>query len=87
MVDILAKDYDVCARFNGGSNAGHTIVADGHKYAFHLLPCFKCLLGHFLRTLEYIEASVDKVLWLFLRGYRAFTQDFSGDAHFIKTFF
>jgi adenylosuccinate synthase len=29
----------VCARFNGGANAGHTVVADGHKYAFHLLPC------------------------------------------------
>ncbi len=39
LVDILAKDYDICARFNGGSNAGHTIVVDGHKYAFHLLPC------------------------------------------------
>ena len=39
LVDILAKDYDVCARFNGGSNAGHTIVVDGTKYAFHLLPC------------------------------------------------
>ena len=38
LVDILAKDYDVCARFNGGANAGHTVVADGHKYAFHLLP-------------------------------------------------
>ena len=39
LVDILAKDYDVCARFNGGSNAGHTIVVDKVKYAFHLLPC------------------------------------------------
>ena len=39
LVDILAKDYDVCARFNGGANAGHTVVADGKKYAFHLLPC------------------------------------------------
>jgi adenylosuccinate synthase len=39
LVDILAADYDVCARFNGGANAGHTVVADGHKYAFHLLPC------------------------------------------------
>jgi adenylosuccinate synthase len=38
LVDILAKDYDICARFNGGANAGHTIVADGVKYAFHLLP-------------------------------------------------
>lgn len=39
LVDILAKDFDVCARFNGGANAGHTVVADGNKYAFHLLPC------------------------------------------------
>ena len=39
LVDILAKDYDVCARFNGGANAGHSVHAGGHKYAFHLLPC------------------------------------------------
>ena len=26
------------ARFNGGNNAGHTVVAGGKKYAFHLLP-------------------------------------------------
>ena len=30
LVDILSKDYDLCARFNGGANAGHTVVADGH---------------------------------------------------------
>jgi adenylosuccinate synthase len=29
----------MCVRFNGGANAGHTLVVDGHKYAFHLLPC------------------------------------------------
>jgi adenylosuccinate synthase len=39
LVDVLAKDYDICARFNGGANAGHTIVVDGKKYALHLLPC------------------------------------------------
>ena len=39
LVDILARDYDVIARFNGGSNAGHTLVVDGQKFAFHLLPC------------------------------------------------
>ncbi|CAM9834250.1 unnamed protein product [Chrysoparadoxa australica] len=38
LVDILSKDYDVCARVAGGSNAGHTIVVDGQKYKFHLLP-------------------------------------------------
>merc|ERR1740121_1274454 len=39
LVDILAQDAQVCARFNGGANAGHTLVVDGRKYAFHLLPC------------------------------------------------
>ena len=28
LVDILSADYDICARVAGGSNAGHTIVAD-----------------------------------------------------------
>ena len=39
LVDILATKYDICARFNGGSNAGHTLVVDGQKFAMHLLPC------------------------------------------------
>jgi adenylosuccinate synthase len=34
----IHKEYDVCARVAGGSNAGHTIVVDGIKYKFHLLP-------------------------------------------------
>lgn len=38
LVDILSQDYDVCARVAGGSNAGHTIVVEGKKYKFHLLP-------------------------------------------------
>jgi adenylosuccinate synthase len=39
LVDILAQDVQLCARFNGGANAGHTLHVDGKKYAFHLLPC------------------------------------------------
>eukprot|EP00421_Protoceratium_reticulatum_P001197 CAMPEP_0168361714 /NCGR_PEP_ID=MMETSP0228-20121227/2806_1 /TAXON_ID=133427 /ORGANISM="Protoceratium reticulatum, Strain CCCM 535 (=CCMP 1889)" /LENGTH=547 /DNA_ID=CAMNT_0008374395 /DNA_START=43 /DNA_END=1686 /DNA_ORIENTATION=- len=39
LVDILAQDAQLCARFNGGANAGHTLVVGGKKYAFHLLPC------------------------------------------------
>jgi len=31
--------YDIVARFNGGANAGHTVIANGKKFAFHLLPC------------------------------------------------
>jgi len=38
MVDILAEEYDVIARACGGANAGHTIVVDGKKHVFHLMP-------------------------------------------------
>lgn len=39
LADVLAGDYDVVARFNGGNNAGHTVKVGEHKFAFHLLPC------------------------------------------------
>eukprot|EP01035_Chromulina_nebulosa_P026443 gene26443-34614_t len=38
LVDILSPRYHICARVAGGSNAGHTIVVDGKKYKFHLVP-------------------------------------------------
>ena len=31
--------YDIVGRFNGGANAGHTVVVGDKKFAFHLLPC------------------------------------------------
>ncbi|GAE89623.1 adenylosuccinate synthase [Acetivibrio straminisolvens] len=37
-IDMLAKDSDLVVRFSGGNNAGHTIVANGVKYALHLIP-------------------------------------------------
>ncbi|MDQ2086091.1 adenylosuccinate synthase [Herbivorax sp. ANBcel31] len=37
-IDMLAKSSDLVARFSGGNNAGHTIVADGTKYSLHLIP-------------------------------------------------
>ncbi len=38
IVDYLAKDYDIVVRYQGGHNAGHTIVVDGKKVALHLIP-------------------------------------------------
>jgi adenylosuccinate synthase len=38
VVDVLARDIDVVVRFQGGANAGHTVVAGGRKHVFHLLP-------------------------------------------------
>ena len=38
VIDILGESFDVIARAAGGANAGHTIVVDGKKHVFHLLP-------------------------------------------------
>jgi adenylosuccinate synthase len=38
LVDYLAGQFDAVARFNGGSNAGHTVVIGEKKYTFHLVP-------------------------------------------------
>lgn len=39
IVDYLAAGADMVVRYNGGSNAGHTVVVGGEVYKFHLVPC------------------------------------------------
>ena len=38
MVDLITQDYDVVVRYQGGGNAGHTVVNEFGKFALHLLP-------------------------------------------------
>jgi adenylosuccinate synthase len=38
IVDILAETSDIVVRFNGGANAGHTVVVGENRFALHLLP-------------------------------------------------
>ena len=38
MVDLLCNQYDVVVRYQGGGNAGHTVINDKGKFALHLLP-------------------------------------------------
>ena len=38
MVDLLTADYDIVIRYQGGGNAGHTVVNEYGKFALHLLP-------------------------------------------------
>lgn len=38
IVDLLSEEHDVVVRYNGGANAGHTVVHGGERYALHLLP-------------------------------------------------
>ncbi|MCI5569472.1 MAG: adenylosuccinate synthase [Lachnospiraceae bacterium] len=38
MVDLLTENYDIVARYQGGGNAGHTVINEYGKFALHLLP-------------------------------------------------
>lgn len=38
VVDMLAGDFDIVARYQGGSNAGHTVIIGDEKYVLHLVP-------------------------------------------------
>ena len=38
MVDLLSKDYDIICRYQGGNNAGHTVINEKGKFILNLLP-------------------------------------------------
>jgi len=38
ITDLLAEDADIIIRYQGGCNAGHTVVVNGKKYVFHIIP-------------------------------------------------
>ena len=38
LVDLLAPRHDVVVRYNGGANAGHSVVVNGERFALHLVP-------------------------------------------------
>ena len=38
LVDLLSPEHDCIVRYNGGANAGHTVVVGDERYALHLVP-------------------------------------------------
>ncbi len=52
IIDIMAKDFDVIVRYQGGGNAGHTLIIGDEKFVFHLIPSGilhqdkKCVIGN-----------------------------------------
>lgn len=52
IVDLLTRYADYVVRFQGGNNAGHTLVVDGKKFVFHIIPSGilyedkKCMIGN-----------------------------------------
>ena len=69
IVDVLAERADVVARYQGGANAGHTVVVDGEEFILHQVPSGvlhpgkECLLGNgvvldaeeFFREIDLLE--------------------------------
>lgn len=68
IVDLLTEDADVIVRFQGGNNAGHTLVVDGEQHILHLIPSGilhqekACLIGNgvVLDPVVFLE-EVDKL--------------------------
>lgn len=75
VIDYLTEDSHFVVRFQGGSNAGHTVVANGKKHVFHLIPSgmlheqAKCLIGHgvvldpwtFKEEVEGLKKDIDNI--------------------------
>ena len=66
VVDLLSKDIDAAVRYQGGHNAGHTLIIDGKEVVFHLLPSsichknIKCFLGRgVVISLEALFSEID----------------------------
>ena len=38
IVDLLTEKFDIVARYQGGHNAGHTVIVKGKKFVLHLIP-------------------------------------------------
>ena len=52
IIDVLTEDFDVIVRYQGGANAGHTVIVDGKKFVMHLIPSGilhdnkRCIIGN-----------------------------------------
>ncbi len=52
IVDLLSNDFDIAARYQGGANAGHTVIIRDKKYILHLIPSgilhpdVECVIGN-----------------------------------------
>ncbi len=80
IIDVLANKADYVVRFQGGNNAGHTVVVNGEKFILHLLPSGmlhgngKCIIGPgvvidpkvLLKELDTLEAKGAKIDHLFI---------------------
>ncbi len=68
IVDLLSRDADAVVRFQGGHNAGHTLVIDGEKTVLHLIPSgilqpgVECFIGNgVVLSLKALRSEIEKL--------------------------
>jgi adenylosuccinate synthase len=68
IVDLLSREMDAVVRFQGGHNAGHTLIIDGDKTVLHLIPAgimhpgVQCLIGNgVVISLEALKLEIDQL--------------------------
>ena len=88
--DQLGQDVDYVVKFNGGNNAGHTVVIDGEKFAFHLLPAgvltpgVTPIIGN--GVVVDLEVLFSEIAEIEARGKDASSLRISADAHIIPSY-
>ena len=90
ITDLLAEKADVVARFQGGNNAGHTIVRDGEEFKLHLIPsgilyeAKTCVIGNGVVIDPHIMFGELEALRV--RGISGENLRVSGNAHLIMPY-
>mgnify|MGYP001016582750 CR=1 FL=1 len=88
--DQFGQDVDYVVKFNGGNNAGHTVVIDGEKFAFHLLPAgvltpgVTPIIGN--GVVVDLEVLFSEIAEIEARGKDASSLRISADAHIIPSY-
>ena len=90
LTDLLAKEMSVVVRYQGGHNAGHTIVADGERFSLQLIPS-GVLYGHITPVIGngvVVDPAVllDEMDALEARGIDCSRLKVSGNAHLIMPY-
>jgi adenylosuccinate synthase len=90
VTDLLAERADLVVRFQGGNNAGHTIVRDGEEYKFHLIPSgilypgLTCAIGNGVTVDP--KVLLDEIEHLKRRGIDVGGLKISANAHLIMPY-
>ena len=64
VVDNLANDLDAAVRYQGGHNAGHTLIVNGKKIVFFVLTIFLALIESFFASTNHCSVKYGSIIEL-----------------------